>query len=92
MGHFSTLLKHLNLIYLVPRIMRTKASTTQGEESTQTEAKHAARRSSRPASPTLSKTAANYKEDAGIILGLSRYGHPYGPVYLPTDHGAQPLL
>ncbi|KAF4603240.1 hypothetical protein EYR38_003652 [Pleurotus pulmonarius] len=66
--------------------MYTQASPTQGEESTQTEGQHLAASSSRPAAPMMSNPATNYRENAGIILGLSRYGHPCGPVYLPTDH------
>lgn len=39
-----------------------------------------------------SKTALDHHVNAvgsGTIIGFSRYGHPAGPVYLPTDRGTQ---
>ncbi len=42
-----------------------------------------------------SNKAINHKQnaiDSGGIFGLSRYGHPDGPVHLPTDRGMEPVL
>ena len=94
MGTLLALLNYilnLNVFHLSPH-MPPKAGSL--EESTQIELNYAGQ-SSRASSLGSSNAKLNHREnaiDSGIILGFARYGHPDGPIYLPTDRGTQPLL
>ncbi|KAL4259583.1 hypothetical protein AB1N83_009465 [Pleurotus pulmonarius] len=87
MGTLLALLNYilnLNVFHLAPH-MPPKAGSP--EESTNIELNYAGQRS-RASSLGSSNTKINHREnaiDSGIILGFARYGHPDGPVYLPTD-------
>ncbi|KAF9488541.1 hypothetical protein BDN71DRAFT_1512968 [Pleurotus eryngii] len=70
--------------------MTSQAGSMQEKKiSTQTNPTHAGH-NLKPSSLASSSTQINRTEnaiDSGIALGFARYGHPDGPIYLPTDRG-----
>ncbi|KDQ32878.1 hypothetical protein PLEOSDRAFT_1098866 [Pleurotus ostreatus PC15] len=90
MGYFSTLpdyLLNLDVFHLVPYMTSQAGSMQEKGISTQTRPTHAGH-NHKPSSLASSSTQINHREnaiDSGIVLGFARYGHPDGPIYLPTD-------